>query len=428
MPRAAGDGRNQRNIRDAYGRKGGGRYGNACIRITVPYIMGTCREGHRIFTRKEKRRILEKTEGVCARCGRKLDTDSMTVDHVFPVDKGGLDDEYNLLPECEECNRKKSNYVYNFNDYYKYVRKSELLNFISYNNYVTFDYTRKSIIGYDEAVFTFLPAKHMEIISHMKKRGAKRNKISEMHDKLQVPVILRRAYPASADDIFALLERERVQFNIPHDLYKSPYNILDDIQTGCVYVLENHDSICGAFIFKSVEKIPEDVRVVQMMNTMDETGLDVKYVMTCAVVAPFARQVLDPIMKHFESQQIRNGWLPVYSGIMDRLYVKKKECIIMQYQICGKATTLEFMPARHLMERRMETARLIMTLEGYPDVPDDDIRLYADLTLKYKYRKDVEDSGTAGRIMEKYPNVMNYFKPDTYEFYGAGIPSDAPKA
>ena len=87
--------------------------------------MGSVRVERRKFNRSEKEIILEKTGCKCAHCGKSLDVWDMTVDHVFPIDKGGLHDEYNMLPLCLKCNEEKSNFFYPFDAYYKYVLPEE---------------------------------------------------------------------------------------------------------------------------------------------------------------------------------------------------------------------------------------------------------------------------------------------------------------
>lgn len=73
-----------------------------------------------MFTKKEKKVILTKSNGVCAKCGKKLTVDTMTVEHVVPLSKGGQNHIQNLLALCEKCNQEKNNMVVGKN-YYKYV-------------------------------------------------------------------------------------------------------------------------------------------------------------------------------------------------------------------------------------------------------------------------------------------------------------------
>lgn len=47
--------------------------------------------------------VWEKTDGRCFYCGGE----ALTVDHVFPVSKGGTHSATNLLPACGRCNSAK---------------------------------------------------------------------------------------------------------------------------------------------------------------------------------------------------------------------------------------------------------------------------------------------------------------------------------
>lgn len=45
----------------------------------------------------------------CAYCGRRLEWNEATLDHVEPRSKGGSDRCANLVLSCEPCNVRKSN-------------------------------------------------------------------------------------------------------------------------------------------------------------------------------------------------------------------------------------------------------------------------------------------------------------------------------
>lgn len=55
-----------------------------------------------------RREIYNLFGGKCAYCGKKLDFDDMTVDHVLPQCKGGTNDPENTYPACYLCNNQKA--------------------------------------------------------------------------------------------------------------------------------------------------------------------------------------------------------------------------------------------------------------------------------------------------------------------------------
>lgn len=58
-----------------------------------------------------KRIILEKTGGVCAKCGKPLPLEKTTIDHLIPKYRGGTDDMSNLIPMCKRCNKQKGSRI-----------------------------------------------------------------------------------------------------------------------------------------------------------------------------------------------------------------------------------------------------------------------------------------------------------------------------
>lgn len=60
------------------------------------------------MTEGKKRAIYLKYDGHCGYCGKKLHRDTMTVDHIVPVSRGGGNSLENLMPSCRECNEAKA--------------------------------------------------------------------------------------------------------------------------------------------------------------------------------------------------------------------------------------------------------------------------------------------------------------------------------
>lgn len=58
----------------------------------------------RRMSQKVRRAVYERDGHVCLHCGS---TEKLTVDHIFPVSRGGADDLSNLQTLCHSCNAKK---------------------------------------------------------------------------------------------------------------------------------------------------------------------------------------------------------------------------------------------------------------------------------------------------------------------------------
>lgn len=50
-------------------------------------------------------RVLARYNHCCAGCSMPLDLER---DHIVPVNAGGTDDEFNLMPLCHHCNNRKN--------------------------------------------------------------------------------------------------------------------------------------------------------------------------------------------------------------------------------------------------------------------------------------------------------------------------------
>lgn len=56
-------------------------------------------------------RILNRDGWICGYCGKALEGQDATVDHIIPIDAGGTDDDHNLIAACRSDNGRKSNKV-----------------------------------------------------------------------------------------------------------------------------------------------------------------------------------------------------------------------------------------------------------------------------------------------------------------------------
>ena len=80
--------------------------------MTQTYLGEAAPGEHRLFTYEERKAILKSTGGICARCGKKLTTKTLRVEHIIPVSRGGKNDPENLTALCETCNMDKGNLLY----------------------------------------------------------------------------------------------------------------------------------------------------------------------------------------------------------------------------------------------------------------------------------------------------------------------------
>lgn len=81
--------------------------------------------------------VLNKTNGVCAKCGCKLTLQSLSIDHYIPISKGGSNYFDNLYPMCIMCNREKQDDVYDWEECYPHItyQYANVLNKL-YNKYM----------------------------------------------------------------------------------------------------------------------------------------------------------------------------------------------------------------------------------------------------------------------------------------------------
>ena len=56
-----------------------------------------------------KKNVLFRDEFKCQWCGKNLSTNNMTIDHVFPISRGGTNTWRNVVASCYKCNNEKDN-------------------------------------------------------------------------------------------------------------------------------------------------------------------------------------------------------------------------------------------------------------------------------------------------------------------------------
>jgi 5-methylcytosine-specific restriction endonuclease McrA len=89
-------------------------------RVSLPRLPRLPRRSRRadpLFLHEQKRAIKRAMMRDCSRrcvyCGSALELELATIDHVFPVAKGGAHDPGNLVAACSRCNRLKGDMLPN---------------------------------------------------------------------------------------------------------------------------------------------------------------------------------------------------------------------------------------------------------------------------------------------------------------------------
>lgn len=78
-----------------------------------PFISNVSEE--EIRKERAKARELRKTQwwkrkcaaGACYYCGKKVNAQDLTMDHIVPIIRGGKSTKGNVVPVCKNCNDKK---------------------------------------------------------------------------------------------------------------------------------------------------------------------------------------------------------------------------------------------------------------------------------------------------------------------------------
>lgn len=84
----------------------------------------------RPWTEEEKKSALMSCSSKCARCGKKLNMKSLTMEHVVPISKGGENVLDNLIVLCKPCNSRKGSKFCWPQGYYMALTNSSKMNAI----------------------------------------------------------------------------------------------------------------------------------------------------------------------------------------------------------------------------------------------------------------------------------------------------------
>lgn len=264
-----------------------------------------------IFTKNDYERIYKRTGGKCAHCGRHLNlTRNGTIDHIFPLSKGGKNDEFNLIALCKDCNEKKSNYIYEFGYYEDQILPEYRLLYESYFNTVIVNHRMNSILPYDCGIIS-VPTRNRKSIEMIRNIGRRKGiaAAEALFEKLKITFFLERAYEGDAEDL-ANLARDNindVRCSAVQSVYTDKYVIMDAIRKGHVFVLRlaSNQATHGFFIF---EDLPDSIREYpQIKNFLENTGFSCEHILAAAHISRFASDAFPLALRYFEIEMLERG-------------------------------------------------------------------------------------------------------------------------
>ncbi len=74
----------------------------------VPRRSSNWSENQRRRSKKKRKEVIEKYNGICVYCGEEADT----IDHFIPLASGGTSRYSNLVASCNDCNHEKDDDVW----------------------------------------------------------------------------------------------------------------------------------------------------------------------------------------------------------------------------------------------------------------------------------------------------------------------------
>lgn len=119
----------------------------------------------RLFTYEERKQILNSTGGICACCGKKLTTKTLTVEHIIPIYRGGTNDFKNLTALCYDCNQEKSDLLFLPRSFYSALTGTQRIT--DMDNMVR-EWFAENSLRYDIERYPLIAPKHNCMIAPVK--------------------------------------------------------------------------------------------------------------------------------------------------------------------------------------------------------------------------------------------------------------------
>lgn len=362
------------------------------------------------FSIEEKRIFLNKTDCKCAHCGKTLNEETMTIDHIFPISKGGDNNEYNILPLCEKCNYIKSNYVYNLYDFYFFIKDEYYSQFAKHFNKFIEEYRKGKMFSVDAFIVYSRSNNIKKICNNMAKRGVSKNKINDIwnNTKFMIKLFFERAYPADAEEAFNVIKENNKDTNILGKCthYKNPLELRIDIEDGDVYVLRDSSrKIYGVFAFTKFPK--KEISSPQLQNVCDELNFKAKWILSGVALNKY-HDVFNQIMVQIFDCFIVNKYVPLfYEAIKETMVDDKNDYLLVHCSEFDKEDNIVFRSVKYIrkyvkdwIKRTIENEEYNISEEEYDELVE----------LSFTNKGFTNRSEKLLNYIEKYPKLDSVFK------------------
>lgn len=331
------------------------------------------------FSEKEKYEISNKSEGRCAHCGQLMSVEEMTVDHVYPLSKGGTNNPINLVILCEKCNKEKRDMLIRPSNYYKYIDPitlSEIMSYYMLKSYVAAHNTKAtnrffSLMQEESRIYNIGLAQK-SYNAWRDGRLIKNNKsiknMKYLLKTLTTVIKVEHALERDAEDIVRYIKNQvsktaKHGFNIENNSFCNVQYIKSLITYGDVYTLKMLDgTIKGVLGFKNLTRDRIELPV-QAKNFEEETGAKIVYALVLGMADLHKFISLNEIMVDFYFDFYLARIAPVdFTTSLSMLIIEggsnEKDKLNILTNIDGVEGTLTFLkPGKYIKTRASIIAR-----------------------------------------------------------------------
>ena len=184
------------------------------------------------FDYDDKVEIAQKSNERCCMCGKKVYFGyGATIDHFVPLNKGGINQDLNLVMLCDECNHNKADKVINPTDFLPYLKeKSKKKLEMYFDDYIkSFEYIKRdNILACDEYKIEVYPML----------KGRYYNKNRKMPTET---LILSRATFEDKNELVEYYESYLRKYSLDYKTAKARIDFY--LRFGCIYCLKKDGKI-----------------------------------------------------------------------------------------------------------------------------------------------------------------------------------------